>query len=155
MDPLRQHLLDALKGGQAHATFEAAVKDFPAALRGKKPDASPHSAWQLLEHLRITQHDILEFSRDAHYVSPKWPEGYWPAEIAPPTATAWDESITAFERDHDAFLHLIADPKTDLFAKFPHGDGQTLLRETLLIIDHNAYHIAQLVMLRVQIGAWH
>ena len=154
MDPLRQHLLDALKGDQAHATFEGAVKDFPAALRGKKPEGAAHTAWQLLEHLRITQNDILEFSRDPKYVSPKWPEGYWPADTAPPSNAAWHESITAFEKDHGEFRKLISESSVDLLSKFPTGDGQTLLREALLIIDHNAYHVGQLVMLRVQLGAW-
>jgi hypothetical protein len=154
MDPLRKHLLDSLKGGQAHATFEDAVKDLPAALRGKKPDGAPHTAWQLLEHLRIAQHDILEFSRDSVYTSPKWPEGYWPSDPAPPTDTAWDESIAAFHKDHKAFARLISDPAHDLFVKIPHGDGQTLLREALLVIDHNAYHLGQLIQLRVQLGAW-
>jgi uncharacterized damage-inducible protein DinB len=154
MDPLRKHLLDSLKGDQAHATFEDAVKDLPANLRGKKPHGAPHTAWQLLEHLRIAQYDILEFSRNPAYTSPKWPEGYWPAEPAPPTDQALDESIAAFHKDHEDFTHLISDPAHDLFAKIPHGHGQTLLREALLIIDHNAYHIGQLVLLRVQLGAW-
>lgn len=154
MDPLRKQLLETLTGGQAHATFEAAVKDFPAQLRGKKPEGAPHTAWQLLEHLRIAQHDILEFSRDPHYVSPKWPEGYWPTEPAPPTETAWDESIANFAKDDQAFRDLISDPAQDLFAPFPHGDGQTLLREALLIIDHNAYHVGQLILLRTQQGIW-
>jgi uncharacterized damage-inducible protein DinB len=154
MDPLRTHLLQSLEGGEAHATFESAVKDFPADLRGKKPDAATHTAWQLLEHLRIAQHDILEFSRNSEHVSPKWPEGYWPTEPAPPTKTAWDESIASFENDQKAFRDLISDPANELHAKFPHGDGQTLLREALLIIDHNAYHVGQLVMLRVQLGTW-
>jgi uncharacterized damage-inducible protein DinB len=154
MEALRQILIDSLKGGQAHATFEDAVKDFPATLRGKRPPAASHTAWQLLEHLRIAQHDILEFSRNAKHVSPKWPEGYWPAEPAPASEKAWDESVASFEKDHKEFLKLVEDPSNDLIAKFPHGDGQTLLREALLIIDHNAYHIGQLVMLRVQLGAW-
>ncbi len=146
--------MDSLKGGQAHATFEDAIKDFPVDLRGKKPDASPHTAWQLLEHLRLAQRDILEFCRDPKYVSPKWPEGYWPKESAPPTDTGWDESIARFEKDHKAFANLISDPAHDLLAKLAHGDGQTLLREALLVIDHNAYHIGQIVLLRVQLGAW-
>jgi hypothetical protein len=154
MDPLRQQLLDTLKGGQAHATFEDAIKDFPVDLRGKKPNASPHTAWQLLEHLRLAQNDILEFCRNPKYVSPKWPEGYWPKESGPPTDTAWDESIARFEKDHKQFQHLISDPANDPLAKLAHGDGQTLLREALLVIDHNAYHIGQIVLLRVQLGAW-
>jgi uncharacterized damage-inducible protein DinB len=156
MDPLRQQLLDYLKGGHAHATFDDAVKNLPSALRGKKPEGASHTPWQLLEHLRIAQHDILEFSRDASHVSPKWPEGYWPAESTPPSDAAWDKSIAAFNKNLEEFRALISDPDPDhdLYAKLPHGDGQTLLREALLIIDHNAYHVGQLVMLRVQLGAW-
>jgi uncharacterized damage-inducible protein DinB len=154
MDALRKQLIETIAGGQAHATFEDAVKKFPAELRGKKPQGSPHSAWQLLEHLRIAQHDIFEFSRDPEHVSPKWPEAYWPKEPAPPTDSAWDESIASFEKDQKAFGKLISDPKLDLFAKLAHGDGQTLLREALLIIDHNAYHVGQIVQVRVQLGAW-
>jgi uncharacterized damage-inducible protein DinB len=154
MDALRKQLIETIAGGQAHATFEDAVKKLPAELRGKKPQGSPHSAWQLLEHLRIAQHDILEFSRDPEHVSPKWPEAYWPKEAAPPTDSAWDESIASFEKDQKAFGKLISDPELDLFAKLAHGDGQTLLREALLIIDHNAYHVGQIVQLRVQLGAW-
>jgi hypothetical protein len=154
MDPLRQHLLDALKGGHAHASFDDAVKNLPPALRGKKPEGASHTPWQLLEHLRIAQHDILEFSRDANYVSPKWPEGYWPAESAPPTDAAWDQSVAAFNKNLEEFRAMISDSANDLCTRLPHGDGQSLLREALLIIDHNAYHVGQLVMLRVQLGAW-
>jgi DinB superfamily len=151
---LRQHLLDLLRGGNAHAAFDAAVADFPAGLRGKKPEGAEYSAWQLLEHLRIAQWDILEFSRSAKHVSPKWPEGYWPKAEAPPTATAWNKSIRKFRADLKAMCNLVADKKRDLFAPIPHGDGQTLLREALLVADHNAYHIGQLVLLRRLLGAW-
>jgi uncharacterized damage-inducible protein DinB len=154
MDPLRQHLISAIEGSQAHADFASAVKDFPEVHRGKKPAGASHSAWQLLEHLRLAQHDILEFSRDSTHQSPKWPEGYWPNEPTPPTPTAWDESIASFHKDRKAFLNLLSDPETDLYAPFPHGDGQTLLREALLILDHNSYHTGQLIMLRVELGLW-
>jgi uncharacterized damage-inducible protein DinB len=154
MDALRKQLVESMAGGHAHATFEDAVKNLAAELRGKKPHGSPHSAWQLLEHLHVAQHDILEFSRDPDYVSPKWPEGYWPKEAEPPTDSAWDQSIARFEEDQKAFGKLISDPALDLFAKLAHGDGQTLLHEALLIIDHNAYHVGQIVQLRVQLGAW-
>ena len=151
---LRQHLLDLLRGGNAHATFDAAAADFPAGLRGKKPEGAEYSAWQLLEHLRIAQWDILEFSRSAKHVSPKWPEGYWPKTEGPPTAAAWNSSIRKFRADLKAMTKLIADKKCDLFAPIPHGDGQTLLREALLVADHNAYHIGQLILLRRLLGAW-
>jgi hypothetical protein len=151
---LRQHLLDLLHGGNAHATFDDAVKDFPSALRGKKPDALPHSPWMLLEHLRIAQHDILEFSRNPDHVSPPWPAGYWPTSEEPPNAEAWNKSVRQFREDLKAMEELVANPKTDLFAKIPWGDSQTILREALLLADHNAYHLGQFVDLRRVLGAW-
>jgi hypothetical protein len=151
---LRQHLLDLLAGGSAHAKFEDVIRDYPVELRGKKPDGLPHSPWMLLEHLRIAQWDILEFSRNAKYVSPAWPAGYWPATEAPPSGTAWDESLRQFRRDFKAMQRLVANPKSDLFARIPWGDGQTVLREALLLADHNAYHLAQLVDARRLLGAW-
>jgi uncharacterized damage-inducible protein DinB len=153
-DALRQHLLDLLRGGHAHLDFEAAVVDFPSNLRGKKPKGAPHTAWQLLEHMRIAQWDILEFSRDAKHVSPKWPDGYWPKNEVPPNPAAWNNSIRSFRADFKELARLVADKKTDLLARIPHGDGQTLLREVLLVADHNAYHIGQLVVLRRLLGAW-
>lgn len=151
---LRQNLLYLIAGGGAHAKFDDAVKNLPPNLRGKKPTKFPHSPWMLLEHLRIAQWDIVEFSRDAKHVSPKWPEGYWPKTPAPPSAAAWTKSIQKFHADQKAMQKLVADPKTDLFAKIPWGDGQTILREALLVADHNAYHIAQLVDVRRLLGAW-
>ena len=151
---LRDHLLEVLKGGHAHATFDAAVADFPSQLWGKKADGLPYTAWMILEHLRIAQRDILEFSRSAKHVSPKWPEGYWPETDAPPSASDWDKSIKSFQADLTAIQKLVADPKTDLFAPLPWGDGQTVLREALLAADHNAYHVGQLVTLRRLLGAW-
>ena len=151
---LRQHVLNLLKGGNAHATFDDAVEDFPSELRGKKPKGAEHSAWQLLEHLRIAQWDILEFSRDPAHKSPSWPEGYWPDAAAPPDDKAWDKSVRAFHRDFSELCALVADESVDLFAKIPHGDGQTVLREALLTADHNAYHIGQLVLVRRLLGAW-
>jgi DinB family protein len=150
---LRDHLLELLRGGHAHLTFDAAIKNFPAALRGKRPGRSPHSAWQLLEHLRIAQWDILEFSRDAKHRSPAWPEGYWPKSPAPPSAAAWSKSVRAFRADLEAMCALVSDPSRDLGARIPHGDGQTLLREALLVADHNAYHLGQLVLVRKLLGA--
>jgi hypothetical protein len=151
---LRQNLVELLTGGHAHATFEQAVKGLPVELRGKVPKGAEHSPWQLLEHLRIAQWDILEFSRDEEHESPKWPEGYWPKEKAPADEKAWDKSVRAFKKDLNEMCALVEDPKTDLFAKIPHGDGQTVLREALLVADHNAYHVGQLVLVRRLLGAW-
>ena len=153
-DALRQQLLDLLRGGHAHADFDAAVANFPSQLRGKKPKGAPYTAWQLLEHLRIAQWDILEFSRNPKHVSPPWPDSYWPKTEAPPSASAWNNSVRSFRADLKAMAKLVASQKNDLFARIPHGDGQTLLREALLLADHNAYHIGQLVLLRRLLGAW-
>jgi hypothetical protein len=151
---LRQHLLELLKGGHAHATFDAAVKNLPIALRGKRPRGAEHSPWEVLEHLRIAQWDILDFTRNPNYQHLPWPEGYWPHAPTPPDAKAWDKSVRAFRRDLKAVCDLVADPATDLFAKIPHGDGQTILKEALLVADHNAYHLGALVLLRRLLGAW-
>jgi hypothetical protein len=151
---LRQNLEYLISGGGAHAKFDDAIKNLPPKLRGAKPENFPHSPWMLLEHLRIAQWDILEFSRSENHKSPKWPEGYWPKSAEPPSAAAWAKSVEQFRADQKAMLDLIADPKTDLFAKIPWGDGQTILRETLLVADHNAYHVAQIVDVRRLLGAW-
>jgi len=151
---LREHLVKLLEGGQAHVTFEHAVKDLPAALRGKRPKGAEHSPWELLEHMRIAQRDILEFSRKPTHVSPEWPGGYWPKNKAPQTAEAWNKTIRAFSADLKAMRTLVASKSTDLHAPIPHGDGQTILREALLIADHNAYHIGQIVLVRRLLGAW-
>jgi hypothetical protein len=153
-DALRQHLLDLLRGRNAHADFDAVVADFPSRLRGVKPPGAPHTAWQLLEHMRIAQSDILEFSRDAKHKSPPWPEGYWPKTEAPPKAASWNNSLRSFRADLKAMAKLVADKKTDLFAQIPHGTGQTILREALLIADHNSYHLGQMVLLRRLLGTW-
>lgn len=149
---LREQLLDLLNGGQAHATFDAAMGDWPVQLAGVKVANFPHTAWMLLEHMRIGQWDILEFSRNPKHVSPKWPEGYWPASDAPTDEKAWKASMAAFKNDLRAMSQLAGNRKTDLFARIPWGDGQTILREALLVADHNAYHLGQLVMLRKSIG---
>ncbi|MFZ5831802.1 MAG: DinB family protein [Planctomycetota bacterium] len=151
---LREHVLYLLRGGGAHLSFERAVAGLAAELRGVKAPGVPHTAWHQLEHLRICQWDILEFSRNPRHVSPTFPDGYWPKEDAPPHADAWEQSIAAFEADLEAMCALVADPATDLFAPIPHGDGQTILREALLVADHNAYHLGQLVLLRRCLGAW-
>jgi hypothetical protein len=152
--PLREHVLELLAGGHAHAKFEEILKDLPPELRGKKPANFPHSPWMLLEHLRIAQADILEFSRNKDYESPKWPEGYWPKNEAPPTDAAWDKSIAQFQSDLKTIKDLVKDPGTDLFAKIPWGDGQTMLREALLVADHNSHHLGQLIDVRRLLGAW-
>jgi hypothetical protein len=153
-DPVRQQVISLLAGGQAHVTLDDALKTFPAKHRGVKPKGVPHTAWQLLEHLRIAQSDILEFSRNPKHVSPKWPDGYWPKAGKPPSEAAWKKSIAAIRKDLAAMQRLVANPKTDLLAKIPHGTGQNILREALLIADHNAYHIGQLVLLRRLTGSW-
>jgi len=151
---VREHVVNLLTKGQAHVTFEDAVKGIPVELRGKRPKGAEYSAWQLLEHLRIAQTDILEFSRDAKHVSPEWPGGYWPKSAAPPDEKAWDKSVRAFKRDLKAMVALVSDETKDLYTPFAHGDGQTLLREALLTADHNAYHVGQLVMVRKMLGCW-
>jgi hypothetical protein len=153
-DPLRKHILDLLSSSHAHADFDAAVAGFPIRGAGEKPAEAGHSAWELLEHLRLAQWDILEFSRNPKHVSPEWPSGYWPPAPAPPDAAAWRQSVQSFRKDLKAMQKLVADPATDLFAPIPHGDGQTILREALLVADHNAYHIGQLVLLRKLLGVW-
>ncbi|MGB9204084.1 MAG: DinB family protein [Terriglobales bacterium] len=152
---LRQHLLKLLKGGDAHADFESAVKNFTVNLRGKRPKGAEHSAWEVLEHLRIAQWDILEFSRNSGHKSPEFPAGYWPRTQSPPSEKAWDQSVQAFRKDLEALCELVSDESTDLLAPIPHGDGQTVLREALVAADHNAYHLGELVLLRRILGAWH
>jgi hypothetical protein len=151
---LRRHLVELLKGGSAHARFDEVIDGLPAKLRGRKPAGMPHSPWMLLEHLRIAQRDILEFSRNPKHVSPDWPQGYWPGTDVSPGVGAWTSSIRAFSQDLKAMQNLVTNPKTDLYARIPWGDGQTILREALLLADHNAYHLAQLVDLRRLLGAW-
>ena len=151
---LRQHLLELLTGGHAHTTFETAIKGLAPKLRGTKPASFPHSAWMVVEHLRIAQWDILEFSRNDKHESPAWPEGYWPESEAPASDQAWTNSVEQFESDLKAMKDLVKNPKTDLFVKIPWGDGQTILREALLVADHNSYHVAQIVDIRRLLGAW-
>jgi uncharacterized damage-inducible protein DinB len=150
---LRKHLLSLLNAGNAHLDFDSAIKDFPADLRGKRPKGSPHSPWEILEHMRLAQWDILEFTRNPEHVSPDFPSGYWPTTPEPPNNKAWNKSADAFRADLKAMSELVANKSTDLFTPIPHGDGQTVLREALLVADHNAYHLGQLVLLRRQLGA--
>ncbi len=151
---LRKQLVKLLQGKGAHVTFDAAIKDFPEATRGKTTESLPYTAWQLLEHMRIAQWDILEFSKSADHVSPEWPTEYWPKELAPPDGSDWQKSIEAFQKDLKEMQDLISDPEADLYKKFPHGTGQTLFREALVLADHNAYHTGQIVLLRKLLGIW-
>jgi hypothetical protein len=151
---LRDRLLYVLKGKGAHLDFDKAISDFSPNYHGKKYPALPYTAWQLLEHMRIAQWDILEFSRNKRHVSPKWPEEYWPNSESPTDDKSWDKSVTTFKRELKEMQDLVTNPETDLYAKIPQGNGQTILREALLLADHNAYHLGQLVMLRKILSAW-
>ncbi len=151
---LRKHLLELLKGGGAHAKFDDVIKGLPAKLRGERPAKFPHSPWMLLEHMRLAQRDILEFSCNAKHVSPPWPSGYWPKTESPANAAAWNKSLEQFRRDLQAMQKLVSNQKTDLFARIAWGDGQTILREALLVADHNAYHLGQMLDVRRMLGAW-
>lgn len=153
-DSLRKHLAALLSWQDAHVDFDAAVKGLPPRLRGVQPQGLPYSAWQLLEHLRLAQRDILEFCVDPAYRAPKWPDDYWPKSAAPPTPKAWQQSVAGFRADRRSLEKLLADPTLDLFAKIPHGEGQTYLREFLLVADHSAFHVGQLIILRRLLGAW-
>jgi hypothetical protein len=156
IDELTKQLLALLKGRQAHADFDAAIKDFPKHLRGVVPENLPYSAWQLLEHLRITQNDILNFSAPptGGYQPLEWPAGYWPENPEPPRANSWDNSSAAIRSDFAKFEALLQKPGVDLFKPFRWGEGQNLLREALLIADHTAYHLGELIVLRRLLGAW-
>ncbi len=151
---LRQHVVRLLKGGEAHAGFDTAVESFPESLRGVRPEHAEHSPWEVLEHLRIAQWDILEFSRNPRHKSPEFPLGYWPSTQEPPNDEAWDRSVKAFRKDLQALCDLVSDESTDLFSRIPHGDGQTLLREALVAADHTSYHLGELILLRRILGAW-
>jgi hypothetical protein len=149
-DSVRKHVLYLLRDGGAHMSFDDFVGSFPADLCNRKIDGLPYTAWQVLEHMRLAQWDILEFSRDASHVSPEFPKGYWPEPEEPGTPALWQKTIDEFQNDLKQMEALVEDPSTDLYAKIPHGDGQTILREALLIADHNAYHLGALaVMARI------
>lgn len=148
MDDVRKHVVNLLAMEGAHLPFDDAVREFPSELRGLKPAGAPHTAWQLLEHMRIAQWDILEFSRDSKHVSPEFPKGYWPESEAPPSDAAWKKSIASFKHDLAEMIKLVSDAGNDLYAKIPHGEGQTLLREALMTADHNSYHLGQLMLVR-------
>jgi len=151
---LREQIAFLLRGGNAHLDFESAVAGFPAGLRGRKPPNVEYSAWQLLEHMRLAQWDILEFCRDPQHVSPEYPSGFWPTADAPPDDPAWEKSVDGLRADLEAMAELVLDPSTDLFTPVPHGEGQSVLHEALLVADHNAYHMGQMVFLRRVLNAW-
>ena len=153
-DPLRENLVRLLDWKEAHAGFDKAVEGLPFALQGKIPTGFEHSAWQLLEHMRLAQEDILDFCVNAHYAEKKWPDDYWPADPEPPDASAWERSVEAYKADRDRLKELARNPQLDLFARIPHGEGQTHLREILLVADHGSYHTGQLVALRRALKAW-
>lgn len=153
-DPiLRDQLARLLDWEDAHAGFDAAVRNVPVASQGKRHRGMPHTLWQLLEHIRICQFDILDFSRNPHYREIPF-EQYWPRTAAPPEKDSWESSIAAYRRDRDELKKLARNPKVDLFARIPHGSGQTYLRELLLVADHNAYHVGQMIVLRRLLGIW-
>ena len=152
---LREQLVIFLRGGSAHATVASALENFPPELYGAKPNQSPHSAWELLEHMRIALHDLLDFSTNPEYVEQTWPDDYWPRSPAPPSPDAWRASVEAFKQDRDAFERLAGNPTSNLYAEIPWGnDHQTLLHEVLLAADHTSYHTGELVLLRRMLGAW-
>jgi hypothetical protein len=151
---LRRHLALLLNRSEAHSEFEEVIRNFPEELRSKRPEGSPHTPWQLLEHMRLAQWDILEFSRNPHHESPEFPDGYWPAAPEHPDHGTWDMTVRSFLADRRALSKLVSDSSTDLTAPIPHGTGQTILREALLAADHNAYHLGQLLLLRRIMGAW-
>jgi hypothetical protein len=151
---IRDHVARLLAWDEAHAGFDKAVAGIPAAMRGQAPPGLPYSPWQLLEHLRRTQHDILDFCRNPDYEEMKWPDAYWPEAAAPPTGAAWDRSIADFHEDRAALQQMAKDPALDLTAVIPHGTGQTYLREFLLVADHSAYHVGELIIIRRLLKIW-
>jgi DinB family protein len=151
---VREQLIKLLSWEDAHVGFDAAVAGLAPQLRGTAPPGLPYSPWQLVEHLRITQHDILDFCRNSGYEEMSWPKDYWPPAASPPSRAAWDESIEQFRRDRSALETLASDPAIDLEAPIPHGTGQTYLRELLLVADHTAYHLGELIVVRRLLGAW-
>ena len=151
---LREHLAALLAGKQAHVDFNTAVSELSLELQGEKPQGASHTPWEILEHLRIAQWDIIEFSRNPSHVSPNFPAGYWPEAATPPESGSWEKSVGLFQADLEAFRVFIKDPSTDLYSPLPHGDGQTVLREVLVLADHNAYHLGEMIVVRRLLGAW-
>jgi uncharacterized damage-inducible protein DinB len=153
-DSVRDLVARLLAWEDAHVSLDKAIAGIPPELRGAVPDKLPYSAWQLLEHLRIAQHDILDFCRNPDSEELKWPADYWPASAAPPSQAAWDDSLRRFKQDRTSLQEMAADETIDLEAKIPHGTGQTYLRELVLVADHTAYHVGQLVLVRRLLGVW-
>jgi uncharacterized damage-inducible protein DinB len=153
-DQLRAFLADMLVWQQAHASFDSAIGGLPAALRGKRPEGAAHSVWELVEHLRLAQRDILDFCIDPDYREQNWPDAYWPPTPAPPSASAWRKTVEQYHADVAQFQRLVGDPDFDLFATVPWGSGQTHIREVMLVFDHAAYHVGQIVLVRQLLGAW-
>ena len=151
---LRAQLARALEWDEAHAGFDRVVGGIPVEFHGRVPPGLPYSPWQLLEHLRLTQEDILDFCQNPKYRERDWPDDYWPDSAEPPSSDAWDRSLAGYRRDRDALARLVQDPSADLYAAIPHGSGQTLLRELLLVVDHTAYHMGELVVVRRALGIW-
>jgi len=151
---VRRHVADLLHWHDAHVDFDAAVAGIGAEHQGTRPSGLPHSPWELLEHIRLAQHDILDFCRNADYAEMTWPDDYWPPTPAPPDAAAWEASVAAVRADREALEALATNREVDLTTKIPHGSGQTYLRELLLVADHTAYHVGQLVLVRQLLGAW-
>ena len=149
-----KELISLLKKGNAHVSFNDAIKDIPFEDLSKKPDNLPYSIWQLIEHIRITQKDILDFSCSNNYKALNWPDDYWPKEIAPKNEAAWKKSVTEIKDDLKQFIELLKDENVDLLKPFEHGDGQNLLREALLIADHTSYHTGEIIVLRRLLGNW-
>lgn len=151
---MREQLAEVLAGKSAHLGFDEAIAGLSAKLRGVRPEGSPHTVWRLVEHMRIAQEDILAFSKDGRHKSPKWPEGYWPEGDGPRDAKQWSETVKQFRADLKAMMRMVKDPRVDLLAPIPGGKGQTVLREAVLLVDHNSYHVAQIVMVRRMLEAW-
>jgi len=154
LDPLRKELIFQLNGGNAHAPLEKVIENFPARQQGVVPDGLPYSAWQILEHLRLAQADMIEFCTSKNYREKKWPDEYWPKSPEPPNTRAWNTSVRQIQADREQFLKLISNPKKDLFAALPWGNGQTIFHEACLILDHNSYHLGEIVAVRRLLGNW-
>jgi len=154
-EALREHIVHLLRGGSAHMHFDAVLDGLSAEGRGRRPDGLPYSPWELVEHMRLAQWDILEYCRNPQHASPAWPEGFWPDQPQPPGEQAWERSLEAFRSDLETIIGFVAAPDTDLLAPIPHGhEGHSVLREALLVADHNAYHLGQLVTVRRLLGEW-
>lgn len=151
---IRELLIEQMTGRHAHVSFDQAIKGLQISDVGSRPEGLPHSIWELVEHIRISQNDILEFSRDPDYKSPSWPKGYWPENPEPGGKKEWEATIEAFHSDHEQMVELIKNPEKDLLMPLPHGSGQTLFREAMLIVDHNSYHIGQIIQVRRLLGSW-